>query len=140
MRSAGDRLPPEVNIPEVVAEVREAFLRYEAALVAHDVRALDAFFWDSPHAIRYGLAEHGHGIAAIRAQRRRAAPVPPGRRLHATVIATFGRDAAAVSTEFTAPGAARIGRQTQSWVRIDGAWRIVAAHVSLVDAAALARE
>ena len=119
--------------------MKAAFERYEAALAAHDVPVLDAFFWESPHAVRYGLAEHGHGIAAIRDQRRRAAPVPPGRRLRGTVIVTFGRDAAAVSTEFTSPGTARVGRQTQSWGRIDGAWKIVAAHGSLVEAAGLER-
>jgi hypothetical protein len=129
---------PEVNRPEVVAEVRAAFERYEAALVAHDVPHLDAFFWDSAQAVRYGLAEHGYGIEAIRVQRARAAPVPAGRRLRRTVISTFGQDAASVCTEFTSPGSHRVGRQTQTWIRFGGGWRIVAAHVSAVDPADLA--
>ena len=38
----------EINIPEVVAEVAEAFARYERALVSNDVAELDALFWKSP--------------------------------------------------------------------------------------------
>src|SRR5690348_3256366 len=45
------------NIPEVIAEVRELFERYEAALEAKDVAVLDATFWNSPHTIRYALHE-----------------------------------------------------------------------------------
>ena len=45
------------NIPEVVAEVRELFERYELALEAKDVALLDATFWNSPHTIRYALHE-----------------------------------------------------------------------------------
>ena len=40
------------NIPEVVAEVRALFERYEQALVDKDVAVLDATFWNSPHTIR----------------------------------------------------------------------------------------
>ena len=36
------------NIPEIVAEVRELFERYESALEAKDVAVLDATFWNSP--------------------------------------------------------------------------------------------
>jgi len=43
------------NIPEVVAEVRALFERYEQALVDRDVAVLDATFWNSPHTIRYAL-------------------------------------------------------------------------------------
>src|SRR5215831_9557435 len=46
-----------VNIPEVVAEVRALFERYEQALVDKNVEVLDATFWDSPHTIRYSLPE-----------------------------------------------------------------------------------
>jgi AtzH-like len=50
------------------------------------------------------------------------------------VITTFGRDFAVASTLFhrpTAPG--KVGRQTQAWVRGENGWRIVAAHVSVID-------
>ena len=35
----------EINLPEIVAEVASAFARYERALVANDVAALDQLFW-----------------------------------------------------------------------------------------------
>ena len=50
------------NIPEVVAEVRALFERYEQALIDKDVDVLDATFWDSPHTIRYALNENGYGF------------------------------------------------------------------------------
>lgn len=130
---------PRTNLPGVQAEVQAAFERYEAALRAHDVEELNRWFWDHPATVRFGPAESGYGARAIRAQRRRARPVPAGRRLQRTVIATFGRDLAAVSTEFRSPGSRRLGRQTQTWVRLGGQWRIVAAHVSLVPASSPVR-
>jgi hypothetical protein len=51
-----------------------------------------------------------------------------------TVITTYGSDFAVASTLFhrvTAPD--KIGRQMQTWVRFDEGWRIVAAHVSMID-------
>ena len=55
----------EINIPEVVAEVTEAFQRYERALVANDVEALDALFWNNPNTLRFGIAENLYGYEAI---------------------------------------------------------------------------
>ena len=121
---------PEINLPEVVAEVTAAFLRYEEALNANDVAVLNELFRDAPYTLRYGLGEelYGHDqIAAFRGAR-----IPPGRRVtRNTVITTFGRDFATASTEFRRPGQTRNGRQQQSWVRFAEGWRIVAAHVSL---------
>src|SRR5262245_56569613 len=37
------------NLPEVVAEVRERFERYEQALIDKNVDVLDGTFWQSPH-------------------------------------------------------------------------------------------
>jgi hypothetical protein len=120
---------PQINLPEIVAEVTAAFMRYEEALNTNDVAVLDELFRDAPYTLRYGIGEelYGHGqIAAFRGAR-----VPPGRRVISnTVITTFGRDFATASTEFRRPGQARNGRQQQSWVRFAEGWRIVAAHVS----------
>ena len=123
----------EVNIPEIVAEVRAAFDRYEAALAGNDVAALDALFWDSPRTIRYGLAENLYGIDAIRAFRSARSPVGLGRELAETVITTFGRDFATASTLTRRTATGRTGRQMQSWVRTPEGWRIVAAHVSFLE-------
>ena len=127
------------NIPEVVAEVRALFERYEQALVDKDVEVLDRTFWDSPHTIRYSFAEHGYGFGEIHAHRVRRPPGPgikeQRRRLE---ILTLGRDVATVSLEFKVRGQDRIGRQSQTWVRFpDQGWKVVSAHVSAIDAATL---
>ena len=54
------------------------------------------------------------------------------RALHDTVITTFGRDTATAMTRFRREGSTRLGRQSQTWVRLPQGWRIVAAHVSLM--------
>lgn len=129
--------PDQINRPAVLASLRAAFEAYEAALLRHDVAALDAFFDDDPATVRYGVAEHGYGMDAIRRYRAAALPVHPGRQLRNVVLRSFGDDAGSACCEFLAPDTAMIGRQTQTWMRLAGAWRIVAAHVSLVDPATL---
>jgi len=120
---------PEINIPEIVAEVTAAFARYEAALNANDVAVLNELFRIAPYTLRFGIGEELYGYDQIAAFR--AARLPPGQRaLSHTVITTFGRDFATASTEFRRDGQARLGRQQQSWVRFAAGWRIVAAHVS----------
>jgi hypothetical protein len=118
------------NEPAVVAEVAAVFAAYEQALERNDLAALRDAFWDSDLTVRYGLADREYGREQIDAWRRTAPAVPAGRRLGPTVIATFGSDAACVSTEFRDDSRHGVGRQSQTWVRIDGSWRIVAAHVS----------
>jgi hypothetical protein len=121
----------EINIPEVVEEVRAAFLRYEAALTSNDVAVLDELFRDSPHTIRYGATENLYGHAAIAAFRAARAG-PFGRDLLRTVITTYGRDFGTANTTFRRHGADRTGRQSHTWLRTPEGWRIVAAHVSLL--------
>ncbi|HWZ49285.1 MAG TPA: oxalurate catabolism protein HpxZ [Herbaspirillum sp.] len=122
----------QINLPEVVDEVAKAFYDYEAALLRHDVPALDRWFFYHPSTVRYGVAENLLGGEAIRQYRQACAPVHQSRQLQRTVVTTFGQDYATVSTEFTSDDAARPGRQMQTWVRFAGQWRIVAAHVSLM--------
>jgi hypothetical protein len=123
----------DINLPDVVAEVRTAFARYETALVANDVAVLDELFWDSPHTIRYGGGENLYGIAAIRAFRGGRSPAGLDRELAGTVITTFGRDFATASTLYRRRETGRTGRQMQSWVRTADGWRVVAAHVSMLE-------
>jgi len=126
----------QIDLPEVVAEVKAAFDRYERALVSNDVAALDASFHDDPRTIRYGGAENLYGYAAIKAFRDARSPAGLARSLSKTVISTYGRDYAVASTLFhraNTPG--RVGRQMQTWVRFADGWRVVAAHVSVIDAA-----
>ena len=121
-----------VNIPEVVAEVRALFERYEQALIDKNVEELDATFWDSPHTIRYAFHENGYGFAQIHAHRV-ARPPGPGikeQRVRLEIL-TLGRDLATVNLEFKVRGQDVIGRQSQTWVRFPGlSWKVVSAHIS----------
>lgn len=125
----------EVDLPDVVAEVSEAFAAYEKALTSNDVVALDMIFRRDSRTLRYGIGENLYGYDAIAAFRAARNPAGLMRDLSKTVITAYGRDTAVASTLFhrsSAPG--RVGRQMQTWVRFAEGWRIVAAHVSLIDA------
>jgi hypothetical protein len=121
-----------INDPATVAEVTELFEACERALGANDLVTLDGFFWDSPHVLRYGVGENLTGIDMIRAFRKGRVGGSPPRTLHNTVITTFGTDFATTNTEFQQANTARVGRQTQIWVRMSEGWRIVAGHVSMM--------
>jgi hypothetical protein len=123
-----------IDAPDVVAEVTAAFARYETALVANDVATLDALFHDDARTIRYGGGENLYGYGAIKAFRAARSPTGLARRIARTVITAYGPDTAIASTLFyrdSAPG--KVGRQMQTWVRFAEGWRIVAAHVSVID-------
>jgi hypothetical protein len=124
----------EINRASTVAEVEAAFARYEAALIANDVAVLDELFLAAPTTIRYGIGENLYGIEAIRAFRLGRPSQGLTRALSGTVITTYGDDFAVASTLFhrdAAPG--KVGRQMQSWARMPEGWRVVAAHVSIID-------
>jgi hypothetical protein len=123
----------EIDLPEVVAEVTAAFNRYEKALGENDVATLNSTFRNDPRTIRYGGTENLYGYAEIEAFR--VARSPPGARtISKTVISTYGRDHAVASTLFRRPSAqGKVGRQMQTWVRFSEGWRVVAAHVSVID-------
>ncbi len=124
----------EIDLPEVVAEVRAAFERYEKALVLNDVPTLNELFRDDTRTIRYGVSEILYGSIDIKSFRGARSPVALGRTLSRTVIATFGREFAVASTLYERPSApGKIGRQMQTWVKFPEGWRVVAAHVSLMD-------
>ena len=125
----------EIDLPEVVAEVREAFAAYEKALVGNDVPALNAMFRADACTIRYGADEILYGYDEIKAFRAARSPVALWRTLLRTVITTYGREFAVASTPYERPCApGKTGRQMQAWVKFPEGWRVVAAHVSLIDA------
>lgn len=124
----------EIDIPEVKAELAAAFAEYEAALVGNDVARLDALFHPAATTIRYGVAETLYGFAEIAAFRAARSAHGLARRLERTVITTYGRDFGTAATLFRRDGApGRVGRQMQSWVRFPAGWRVIAAHVSIID-------
>jgi 1-carboxybiuret hydrolase subunit AtzH-like protein len=133
-QSNRESLMLELNIPGVIAEVTQAFTRYERVLVANDVAALDTLFWNSPHTLRFGIGENLYGYEAITAFRNARPPIDLKRQLQNTLIVSYGRDLATANTEFRRHGSGRTGRQSHVWLRTEAGWRIAAAHVSLMPA------
>jgi hypothetical protein len=123
-----------VNDPETLAEVEAVFKRYETALVTNDVETLDELFWQDERTIRYGGGENLYGVEEILAFRKGRSAAGLERDVDRTVITSFGTDFATASTLFRRDGApGKVGRQMQSWVRMADGWRVVAAHVSIID-------
>jgi hypothetical protein len=124
----------DLNRPEVLGELSAAFARYEDALVNNRLDVLDELFWDSAQTVRYGVNENLYGIDAIRDFRNARPAQGLARSLQRTVLSTFGDDFGSAMTEFRREDGHKLGRQSQTWCRIDGRWCIVAAHVSLLPA------
>jgi len=122
----------EINLPDVLAEVREQFERYERALTGNDVAVLDELFWDSPHTLRYGATENLYGYGEIQAFRAARPSQGLERAILKAVITTYGRDFATCNMEYRRPSTPGIGRQSQTWMRTPQGWRVVAAHVSVL--------
>lgn len=120
----------EINIPEIVAEVTEAFMRYESALGSNDVDTIDELFWNNPLTLRYGPNGTLVGHKALSAFRRNRNITGVERTLKNTIITTYGRDFAVANTESDRPNDSATGRQSQTWARLPDGWRIVSAHVS----------
>lgn len=118
-------------VAEQTAEaVLACFTAYEAALVAGDPDATDAWFADDARTVRFGVAEEQWGAQEVRAWRRTAPPLPPGRHLTHTRVDVWTDELAVVTTLFDYPGHHVVGRQSQVWRLTDVGWRIIQAHVS----------
>ncbi len=123
----------KINDPKIIAEVSAVFERYEKALVSNDVAVLDELFWNDPNTIRYGVTENLYGYDEIKTFRAARSPAGLARKLERTRITTYGEDFATANTLFVREGSGKIGRQSQTWLRTANGWRVVAAHVSLID-------
>ena len=125
----------DIDLPDVLAEVTAQFARYEKALVSNDVAVLDELFRNDSRTLRYGINENLYGYEAIMAFRAGRSPVGLMRKTDKTVITSYGRDTAVASTLFYRDvwSGKKVGRQMQTWVRFPEGWKIVAAHVSIID-------
>jgi ketosteroid isomerase-like protein len=123
----------KINDPNILAEMIAAFERYERALISNDVAALDALFWNDPSTVRYGVGENLYGYDAIKAFRAARSPLNLARKLEKTQITTYGGDFATANTLFVRDGGTKLGRQSQTWMRTADGWKVVSAHVSLID-------
>lgn len=122
----------ETNLPDVLAEVNAVFDEYERALVGNDIDVLDKLFWNSPLTLRYGAGENLYGYDAIRAFRQGRPAGNLEREVTARQVTTYGRDLAVANIEFRRASSTKVGRQSQTWVRMPEGWRVVSAHVSLM--------
>ena len=120
------------NLPGPLSELTEACDIYETALMENDLDRLDALFWDSPLTLRYGVGENLYGIDEIRDFRKGRTGGSPQRDVVRREIVTFGDNIGICNLEFRRRGGDRIGRQSQTWMKTDEGWRVVSAHVSLM--------
>jgi hypothetical protein len=123
-----------MNIPDVVAELKIAFYKYEQALNDNDTGVLNELFWNSPHTVRYGVTEQLYGYEEIKGFRAARSTADLRRELLKVVITTHGREFATASCEYRRLESGRRGRQMQTWRRFPEGWKVVAAHVSLLPA------
>ena len=120
----------KLDNPSVVAEITAMLERYDRAIAANDLDALDEMFWRSDKTLRYGPNGSLYGHAAISAFRRGRNIKGVERTRGRTVITTFGETFATADAEYSRPGLNGTSRQSQTWVRMPEGWRIVSAHVS----------
>ena len=127
----------QTNMPQALAELHKAFDLYEDALIHNKVDVLDALFWDSPHTLRYGAKENLNGYDEIKAFRAGRPSVGLNRDILDRHLVSFGDSMGVANITFKRASEVRIGRQSQTWVKLgDGfanGWRVVSAHVSWMD-------
>jgi hypothetical protein len=124
----------QINLPEVLAELRELYPRYEQALTSNDVDTLVAMFWASPEVMRFGVTENLYGHEDLEQFRKTRPAANLARTVKRLEIVSFGYDFGSITVEFErdTPAGVTRGRQSQVWVRLPEGWRIVSAHVSLL--------
>jgi len=123
----------DINLAQTTNELAAVFHAYELALMTNDLPALDAFFWDDERTTRYGIADRQLGIEELRRFRQNTAAPQFTRQLHNLRIHTFGSEMGTAQVEFIRTDTHLRGFQTQTWVRINGDWKIVSAHVSMIE-------
>ena len=124
----------QINLPDVLEELRQLYPRYEKALVENDVETLVSMFWASPHVMRFGVTENLYGHEELEAFRKARPTANLMRTVTRLEMVSFGRDFANITLEFKrdTPASVVRGRQSQVWVRLPEGWRIVFAQVSLL--------
>ncbi len=122
----------QFDAPAILAEIQACFAAYEAAFMANDIAALNAFFWNDPRVTRYGIADRQWGYDDLVAYRAATPPPDFTRVLEHPRITVFGQDMAVAQVEFVRSDTPLRGFQSQVWARLPEGWRIVAAHVSMI--------
>jgi ketosteroid isomerase-like protein len=118
----------------VEAEIRTAFDRYEAALMANNIDTMMDLFWDDSRTVR--LTAHGgaYGADEIAAFRQARDTADIARTLTRVEITALSEDIGYANAEYRRTGSGRIGAQSHLWIRAPQGWKIASAHVSLAPA------
>ena len=125
--------PDLIDRPDVRREVEALFHAYERALMTNDAAALNDYFWRDARVTRYGIADLQLGHDALVAFRAAVPALRFTREVSRVRITTFGADIAVAMCEFHRSDTAKLGMQTQTWVRFADGWKIVSAHVSMIE-------
>ena len=91
-----------INDPEIVAELRALYPRYEHALVTNNVEILVEMFWAGPEVMRFGVTENLYGPDELEAFRKARPIANLARTITRLDIVTFGRDFASIRWNFSA--------------------------------------
>ena len=121
-----------IDKPDVRAEVEAAFHRYDRAVLDNDNATLAALFWTSESTVRFGATESLVGKTEIDAFRSTRVPSSVPRRTERLIVTSFGDEFGTTSVLFRRDGSSRQGRWTQTWIKVEGSWRIVSTHASTV--------
>ena len=113
------------------AEIRKAFEAYEVALTTNDVPALIDLFWDDPHTVRLGPDGGLYGFDEISSFRKGRPADDLDRDLTKVVIYALNETVGIANAEYRRRKSGRTGAQSHVWLKREGAWRIISAHVSL---------
>lgn len=120
--------PAPTSSDDLPAALRDAFWRYETAILADNVPVLDMTFASGPDTLRgdsAGLLVGHDAIAAFRGTRGGVA----SRTIERLEYRRLADDAAVV-VSISRYAAGGTGLQTQVWQHIAGQWQIIAAHVT----------
>ncbi len=124
----------EIDLPEVVAEVKTAWAAYNQGLNSGNITVQNESFRNDERTVRYGPAENLYGDKAVLNFRANARPFDPPLTYSNTVITSYGRNFAVTATLMhRANQPDKVGRQMQTWVRFPEGWKVVAAHVSYIN-------
>ena len=124
---------PQINAATALADLNAAFDTYEDALVHNKVDVLEELFWKHPLTLRFGAKENLFGADQIKAFRASRPSAGLSREIIDRHIVTFGDAMGVANITFKRSTELRIGRQSQTWVKFAGLWRVVSAHVSWMD-------
>ena len=129
----------DINLPDVLAEVTAAFDRYEERWSPTTSRCSTSCSGTA----RTRCATASPRTSTATTPSRPSAPARPAQGLERDVLQDRDHHLRPRlrhrQLEFQRDGSAKTGRQSQTWMRTPEGWRVVAAHVSLLRAATVAR-